>query len=91
MSVGDISWMADGACRQHFGDMWFPEEKGQHSAEAKLICLGRDAKNRTAIPACPVLERCAAYALAQTDLVGIWAGMTERDRRRARGEQRRAA
>lgn len=92
VSVGDISWMDDGACREHFGELWFPKEKGQHSPEARAICLGRDAgKDGGAIPACPVLDRCAAYALARTELDGVWGGMTERDRRNARGAQRRKA
>ena len=52
-------WMAEGVCRQHPEVTWFPA-KGQPTAPAKALCA-----------TCPVLEPCRAYAMADSDLVGV--------------------
>lgn len=65
-------WMFGGLCGQSDPDAWFPD-KGGDVRVAKRVCL-----------ACPVLAECAAFALARDDLVGVWGGMSERERRLAR-------
>lgn len=65
-------WMFSGLCGQSDPDTWFPR-KGGDARPAKRICLS-----------CSVLAECAAFALARDDLLGVWAGMSERERRLAR-------
>jgi WhiB family redox-sensing transcriptional regulator len=70
----DIGWMSDGACVDEDPDLWFPE-KGKPT-EAKLICA-----------CCQVRDRCLDYAIEHNEVHGIWAGTTEKDRRRIRRER----
>lgn len=48
-------------------------------AEAKAVCS-----------ACPYKFRCLEYALKNQDLVGIWGGTTEQDRKRMKRRARRS-
>jgi WhiB family redox-sensing transcriptional regulator len=65
-------WQADGLCLEYPEVTWFPE-RGQSSAPAKAVC-GR----------CLVQRECLDYALADPDLMGVWGGMSQRDRARQR-------
>jgi len=69
------SWQAEAACRDpHPVANWFPPRGSRAPLEvAKAICT-----------ACPAREPCLAYALANPELVGIWAGTTAPERRTAR-------
>lgn len=68
-------WMEDAACARVDPALWFPDKgDGRSYRVARDICLTK----------CPVLEQCATYALANGERFGIWAGMGERDRQRAR-------
>lgn len=81
------AWVARAACATHDHDLWFPTPKNtgrrggpdpeyrRTVAAAKRVC-------RT----CPVLADCAAYITAWPQ-PGIWAGLTENERR----QQRRTA
>lgn len=75
MSLGDgiPPWFSAGACCKEDGELFFPEQGGnQHDiAKAKAICAG-----------CPIREAlCVEYALElPEDTVGIFAGLTERER-----------
>lgn len=73
----NASWMADGLCVDADNpDAWFPHPKHE-AAAAKKLCAG-----------CPVRAKCAAFAVADSTLEGIWGGTTfgQRDwlRRKAR-------
>jgi WhiB family transcriptional regulator, redox-sensing transcriptional regulator len=65
-------WADQALCAQADPEAWFPE-KGEAAEQAKAICA-----------ACPVLAPCRAYALARPELRGIWAGLSERERRAIR-------
>lgn len=69
-------WQEHAACRGVDPDLFFPE-RGETNREAKRICL-----------TCPVRVRCLDYALAEGEWLGIWGGMTPRDRRRERTRRR---
>ncbi len=66
------AWHADAACREApEGVSWFPTD-GQAATTARAVCAR-----------CLVKEDCASWALEQgPDLKGIWAGRSERQRRR---------
>ena len=72
----DFSWIDRGACRNVDTAIFFPEHAHPLSSvritQAKEIC-------RT----CPVKIQCIDYAL-KYELVGIWGGMTEVERKRHR-------
>lgn len=64
------TWRSDAACRDADPDLFFPE-RGDSTAPARAICLG-----------CPVFDACFEEGLYQK--FGVWAGTSERERRRMR-------
>ena len=78
-SVADLlerpAWHAEAACRGMGWDKFFTDNRG-HAAQfnrgAKAICAD-----------CPVVAECAAAGLRE--VYGVWGGMSERDRRKAKG------
>ena len=61
-------WTTSAACRASDPDALFVQGAAQN--RAKTICL-----------ACPVRTECVADALDNRIEVGVWGGMTERERR----------
>lgn len=71
------SWREDAACRHFPTDLFFPIGHGPRAEaqanQAKLICNE-----------CPVRVECLQYALATNAQFGVFGGMSEEERRRAR-------
>jgi WhiB family transcriptional regulator, redox-sensing transcriptional regulator len=65
-------WMLEARCLDADPEAFFPE-KGGSTREAKRICA-----------ACPVRDECLQYALDNDERFGIWGGLSERERRRAK-------
>jgi WhiB family transcriptional regulator, redox-sensing transcriptional regulator len=65
-------WMLEARCLDADPEAFFPE-KGGSTREAKRICA-----------ACPVRDECLQYALENDERFGIWGGLSERERRRAK-------
>ena len=64
-------WQAEAACRDRPELTWFPE-RGADTRPVKTVCAG-----------CPVRDECGAFAASFGGmLVGVWAGLSGRDRRR---------
>jgi WhiB family redox-sensing transcriptional regulator len=61
-------WTRFAACRDSDPDQLFVSGAAQH--EAKIVCK-----------ACPVRAQCLADALDNRVEIGVWGGMTERERR----------
>ena len=72
-----MAWQDHGACRGADPDVFFPT-KNRTAHAAKRICA-----------VCEVRAECLAYALDNEPL-GVWGGMSPRERRTLR-KQRRAA
>ena len=70
------SWQERALCAETDPEAFFPE-KGGSTREAKKICTG-----------CEVKAECLEYALANDERFGIWGGLSERERRRLRLQQR---
>ncbi len=68
----DRAWMLEATCLDADPEAFFPE-KGGSTREAKRIC-----------GACPVRSDCLDYALTHEERFGIWGGLSERERRRAK-------
>ena len=72
--------MTQGVCKDEKDlDVFFPDDDGVYDREtlryAKSICMR-----------CPVQKECRDMGLTMLDEVGVWGGLTERERRRvARG------
>ena len=66
--VGD--WQDRALCAQTDPEAFFPE-KGGSTREAKRICAS-----------CEVRTECLEYALQNDERLGIWGGLSERERRR---------
>ena len=74
----DTSWMDRGNCAGVDPDLFFPS-RGEDTSDAKAVCA-----------ACTVREACLDYALTTREKFGIWGGLSERERRRIRGQRARA-
>jgi WhiB family transcriptional regulator, redox-sensing transcriptional regulator len=72
--------MPDAACREYPDLPWVPDVGGDHGVIRRMrgICAG-----------CPELERCREVAVATPELLGVWGGLTTRERAALRGEARR--
>ncbi|HSK25159.1 MAG TPA: WhiB family transcriptional regulator [Egicoccus sp.] len=68
----DRAWMLEAKCLDADPEAFFPE-KGGSTREAKRICT-----------ACPVRDECLEFALSNDERFGIWGGLSERERRRAK-------
>jgi WhiB family redox-sensing transcriptional regulator len=75
----DDDWKVDAACRGMDPELFFTE-RGESTADAKAVCRS-----------CPVRAECLDYALAHVERFGVWGAMSERERRRIRGQRRRGA
>lgn len=75
-------WADRGHC-QELPDLFYNSEdepKGvrrRKESAAKKICAG-----------CPVLAECREHALVNSELYGVWGGMTEAERHRLAGRVR---
>ena len=68
-------WIDRALCASIDPERWFPEQ-GSDGGAAKKVCAD-----------CPVLAECRDYALQHPVLVGVWAGTTDRERRKIRKRQ----
>lgn len=70
----------EAACAEIDPDGWFPESGGEGliaAENARRVCKG-----------CEVLDQCLTWAIDNSELHGIWGGLTRQQRKRLR---RRAA
>ena len=63
------AWQADALCREYPQLNWF-HESDRSAQKAKVVCA-----------ACLVRAECRSYALARPTLLGIWGGLTTRERK----------
>ena len=70
------TWQERALCAQTDPEAFFPE-KGGSTRDAKRVCSG-----------CSVRAECLEFALANDERFGIWGGLSERERRRLRLQQR---
>jgi WhiB family transcriptional regulator, redox-sensing transcriptional regulator len=66
------TWQRDAACRGEGVTEFFPADGSSPGAVARICAR------------CGVADECLAYALDNPSLKGIWAGTSERGRRRMR-------
>jgi WhiB family redox-sensing transcriptional regulator len=74
-----LVWRQRAACRGVDPDIFYPVSE-EEAEEARAVCH-----------ACPVLEACLEWALANRERDGVWGGATERERRRIIRQRRRTA
>jgi len=65
-----LEWQTRALCRYEDPEVFFPNQGSSDGIRAKAICN-----------ACPVVEECRAYALANRESHGVWGGtsVAERD------------
>lgn len=68
-------WYLAGRCRNVPADVFFPTS--DDDLDEAPICRH-----------CPVRQHCAAYAIALPELLGVWGGLSEQDRRQARNSRK---
>ncbi len=74
-----FSWQKHANCRGADQDLFFPK-RGASTRKARAMCA-----------ACEVKAECFEFALTQGERFGIWGGLSERERRKIRGQRSRAA
>jgi len=74
-----MSWREWARCRGVDPEIFYPPEEDE-ALHAKEICAE-----------CPVREVCLDYALTNREKIGVWGGMTERERRRMLRQRRKAS
>lgn len=67
-----MTWRDAAACRGMDTDVFFPL-RGEDVRAAKAVCAD-----------CPVSAECLDEALAEREVIGVWGGTSERERRRIR-------
>lgn len=70
-----MNWRDDALCAQVGTELFFPPV-GSTPYAAKSVCR-----------LCPVSPQCLAHALADPELMGVWGGTTERERRALRKDR----
>jgi WhiB family redox-sensing transcriptional regulator len=75
----NTSWQQFAACRGVDPEVFHPDTD-EDAEDAKAIC-----------GLCPVREPCLEYALVVREKLGVWGGLTERERRRLLRRRRRSA
>lgn len=76
---GEMPWQDRALCAETDPEAFFPV-KGGSTREAKRVCRS-----------CEVRAECLQYALDHDERFGIFGGMSERERRELKRQQRRAA
>lgn len=77
--MSDASWELRANCLGVSPALFFPE-RGQSTTEAKRVCAG-----------CEVRDPCLEAALERGEKVGIWGGLSEKERRKVRRARAKAA
>lgn len=67
-----VGWANEANCRGLDPNM-FHASRGESTKEAVAVCVG-----------CIVVEQCLHYAISNNIKVGVWGGLSERQRRRIR-------
>ena len=79
---GDTTWQEQASCRDDpLDEVWFPDSDSQARAtlpRARAIC-----------GTCPVYQACFDYAVPRSELMGVWAGLTEGQRKSERARRKR--
>ena len=73
LSFEQLPWMSEALCTQVDPDLFYPDNE-LGAALPKKIC-----------GACPVRLACLAYAFEHDERHGVWGGLSEQERARARG------
>jgi len=74
--VADVwEWQLQGACRTTDPDVFFHPEGERGPAR-----LNRELAAKAVCVTCPVIQQCAAHALAVREPYGVWGGMSEEER-----------
>lgn len=77
--IDPLVWRDNAACKDKDPDIFYPEsENSPYVQIAKAVCS-----------VCPAQGNCLRYALQNNEHIGIWGGLTERERRNRRRRLRK--
>lgn len=75
-------WVAEASCKGMDTDLFFLDQFGQAANTERLKIV------RPLCKECPVRQQCLDYAVDNAIDIGIWGGLTGRERRRYRRDRR---
>lgn len=75
-------WVAEAACKGMDTDLFFLDQFGQAANTERLKIV------RPLCKECPVRQQCLEYAVDNSIDIGIWGGLTGRERRKYRNGRR---
>ncbi len=79
LKIGD-NWQRDGLCSSGSPNLFFPPIEFEPSVQRRK----RETKAKTICQACGVKEECLEHALRYEELLGVWGGTNEKERKRQR-------
>ncbi len=79
MNVEEADWRRQAACKGANGDLFYP--KSAWSRESKENRQQREQMAKRVCARCTVQACCLDWALRNGEVVGVWGGKTERERR----------
>jgi WhiB family redox-sensing transcriptional regulator len=85
-SIGG-TWWRDAACRGFHETHFIPPSSREKARDRKV----RENKAKQICAECPVLAECRAYAFRVDERLGIWGGLTERERAQVTEAHRQAS
>ncbi len=80
-----VSWQDRGRCRDLDPDLFFPPVESESSEQRQA----RESAAKAVCSACPVRAECLSWALAHRERLGVWGGLTERERQVVAGNRGR--
>jgi hypothetical protein len=84
----DFEEFGDAPCSQGDPDAFFPEDRPDGNMQHNRIAYPMERYAKTSCFGCPYRFRCLEYAMKNEDLIGIWGGTTEAERRKMRRGER---
>ncbi len=79
MNIEEADWRRQAACKGANGDLFYP--KSVWSRESKDVRQQREQMAKRVCARCSVQASCLDWALRNGEVVGVWGGKTERERR----------
>lgn len=87
--TNDVNWKI-ARCKGVDPDVFFSAEMDEEEAMTSVAVQYGIEKAKRICAVCPIRIECLEWALPQSDLVGVWGGLTAKERRSANRPRKKA-